>query len=57
MFAARRDTRAKPSMPMDGLPATIKALLDEIQAALFDRARKFRDEPHLGDDSYDEFKR
>src|SRR6188508_2641402 len=31
VFAARRDTRAKASMPMDGLAAAIKSLLDEIQ--------------------------
>ena len=31
VFAARRDTRAKASMPMDGLADAIKSLLDEIQ--------------------------
>ena len=46
VFAARRDTRAKQSLPMEGLAAAIKALLDEIQASLLERARAYRDEPH-----------
>ena len=56
VFAARRDTRAKASMPMDGLAAAITTLLDEIQQALFDRAVKFRDDHTSRTDSYDEFK-
>ena len=56
VFAARRDTRAKASMPMDGLAASIRALLDEIQQALFDRAVKFRDDHTSRTDNYDEFK-
>ena len=32
VFSARRDTREKPSLPMDGLADRVKALLDEIQA-------------------------
>ena len=56
VFAARRDTRAKASMPMDGLAGAIKGLLDEIQQGLFDRAVKFRDEHTSRTDSYDEFK-
>ena len=56
VFAARRDTRAKASMPMDGLADAIKSLLAEIQQALFDKAVKFRDEHTSRTDSYDEFK-
>src|SRR6186997_290179 len=56
VFAARRDTRAKASMPMDGLAAAIKSLLDEIQQGLFDRAVKFREEHTSRTASYDEFK-
>jgi prolyl-tRNA synthetase len=56
VFAARRDTRAKASIPMDGLADAIKGLLAEIQANLLDRARKFRDEHTFKADSYDEFK-
>lgn len=56
VFAARRDTRAKASMPMEGLAEAIAKLLDEIQQALFDRAVKFRDDHTSRTDSYDEFK-
>ena len=56
VFAARRDTRAKTSLPMDGLAGTIRTLLDEIQQALFDRAVKFRDDHTSRTESYDEFK-
>ena len=56
VFAARRDTRAKASIPMDGLAGAIKGLLAEIQANLLDRARTFRDEHTFRADSYDEFK-
>jgi prolyl-tRNA synthetase len=41
---------------MEGLPQTIQRLLDEIQQALFDRARKFRDDHTSTADSYDAFK-
>ena len=56
VFAARRDTRVKASMPMDGLAGAITRLLDEIQQGLFDRAVKFRDEHTSKTASYDEFK-
>src|SRR5829696_7085992 len=44
VFAARRDTRAKASIPMAGLADAIKGLLAEIQVNLLERARTFRDE-------------
>lgn len=44
VFAARRDTRAKQSIPMAGLAGSITALLDDIQAGLVARARQFREE-------------
>jgi prolyl-tRNA synthetase len=56
VFAARRDTRAKQSLPMEGLADRIKALLDEIQLGLFDRARAFRDSHTTATSSYEEFK-
>jgi prolyl-tRNA synthetase len=56
VFAARRDTRAKTSLPMDGLAQTVATLLEEIQRALFDRAVKFRDDHTSRTESYDEFK-
>jgi prolyl-tRNA synthetase len=56
VFAARRDTREKQSLPMDGLPARIEQLLREIQASLLARALKFREEHTSRTSSYDEFK-
>jgi prolyl-tRNA synthetase len=56
VFAARRDTRAKASLPMDGLADAIRALLDEIQKGLLDRARTFREEHTSTADTYDDFK-
>jgi prolyl-tRNA synthetase len=53
---ARRDTREKTSYAMEGLPDRIVSLLDEIQAALLQRALKFREEHTTRVDSYDEFK-
>ncbi len=53
---ARRDTREKSFVPMDGLPAHVAALLDEIQKALFQRALKFREEHTSRAANYDEFK-
>jgi prolyl-tRNA synthetase len=53
---ARRDTREKSSVPMDGLAATVEDRLKTIQQALFDRALKFREEHTSTTASYDEFK-
>ena len=53
---ARRDTRAKSFVPMEGLAAHVDALLAEIQRALFERAVAFRTEHTNATDSYDEFK-
>ncbi|MCC7241244.1 MAG: proline--tRNA ligase [Acidobacteria bacterium] len=55
VFAARRDTRAKQSLPMQGLPGAVAALLDDIQASLLTRAREFRDGHTVAATSYDEF--
>jgi prolyl-tRNA synthetase len=56
LMLARRDTREKQSIPMSGATALIEAKLREIQAALFGRAKKFRDEhTHLAND-YEELK-
>jgi prolyl-tRNA synthetase len=44
VLVARRDTREKQSLPMDGLVASVKSLLETIQASLLERARQFRDE-------------
>jgi len=56
VLLARRDTREKASVPMEGLPGRVRELLDEIQAGLFARAVKYRDEHTTRVGSYDEFK-
>jgi prolyl-tRNA synthetase len=53
---ARRDTREKSSVPMDGLAARVEQLLRTIQRALYERAIEYRDEHTSSADSYDEFK-
>ena len=53
---ARRDTREKQFTPMDGLGERVTALLDEIQAALLQRARAFRDTHTVRVSNYEEFK-
>jgi prolyl-tRNA synthetase len=53
---ARRDTREKLFVPMEGLGARVEELLGTIQRALFDRAVAFRAEHTSETDSYDEFK-
>jgi prolyl-tRNA synthetase len=54
---ARRDTREKTFVPMEGLADRVATLLDEIQQALFDRALAFRRDHTSATDSYDEFQR
>ena len=57
VFAARRDTRAKQSLPMDGLPAAAAALLERIQNDMFQAALVRREANSVrGKISYDEFK-
>ena len=53
---ARRDTREKSFTPMEGLAAHVEQRLADIQAALFDRAVKFRTEHTSEARTYDEFK-
>jgi prolyl-tRNA synthetase len=56
VFAARRDTRQKQSLPMADLAEQVKTLLAEIQGSLLTRARDFRESHTSRTDSYDEFK-
>src|SRR5437899_1896731 len=56
VLVARRDTREKQSVSMDGLPASLLRLLDEVQAGLFARAVQFRDEHTQRTRDYGEFK-
>lgn len=53
---ARRDTLTKESRPIDGVVEHIRTLLDEIQAAIYDRALQFRNANIFPVDTWDEFK-
>ena len=53
---ARRDTREKSFVPMDGLAGKVEEALATIQQALYDRAVQFRTEHTTETDSYAEFK-
>jgi prolyl-tRNA synthetase len=54
---ARRDTRAKESVPIADLPARLPALLVEVQQGLYDRALSLRQELTLRVDDYGTFTR
>ena len=57
VFSARRDTRVKAAIPMDGVAASVAQLLATIQSDLFNAAKARRDAAtHRGDISYDRFK-
>ena len=56
VMVARRDTREKSSLPIEGIGQTAVQLLEEIQQALLARALKFREEHTQRVSSYDEFK-
>jgi prolyl-tRNA synthetase len=53
---ARRDTREKASVPMDGLATHIQQQLAAIQQALYERAIAFRTEHTTRTESYQEFR-
>jgi prolyl-tRNA synthetase len=53
---ARRDTREKSFVPMEGLTEHVEQMLDTIQRALYERALAFREDHTAATDSYDEFK-
>jgi prolyl-tRNA synthetase len=54
---ARRDLKSKEIQDLDeGFIERTKALLDEIQQAIYDRAKNFREENTTSVDTYEEFK-
>jgi prolyl-tRNA synthetase len=57
VMLARRDTREKLPVPMDGLQARVGDLLADIQRTLIDRARAFRVERTQRAANYDEFRK
>lgn len=52
---ARRDTKEKNTVSMDGIELYVKNLLDEIQISMFNKAKQFRDERITQTDNWDEF--
>lgn len=54
---ARRDTKEKQMVPLDGLVDHVAALLDEIQVAMFNKAKTFRDSHITKVDTWAEFER
>ena len=52
---ARRDTKEKTAIPLDGLTETVAALLLEIQSNLLQRATKYRDDHITSVDTWEEF--
>jgi prolyl-tRNA synthetase len=56
VLVARRDTRDKAGVGMDGLASRILELLDQVQATLFKRALQFREEHTHRVDDYASFK-
>ncbi|HSY76108.1 MAG TPA: His/Gly/Thr/Pro-type tRNA ligase C-terminal domain-containing protein, partial [Bacteroidia bacterium] len=52
---ARRDTREKMTVSMDGLDKTIIALLDDIQTAIYAKANSFRAERITEANNWEEF--
>lgn len=54
---ARRDTKEKQVMKLDEVSTRIPKLLDDIQANIYTKALKFRDEHITSVDSYDDMKK
>lgn len=52
---ARRDTKTKSSVTLDGISFYVKELLEEIQLHMFNRAKHFRDEHITSVDNWDDF--
>ncbi|GAA0544746.1 proline--tRNA ligase [Chitinophaga japonensis] len=54
---ARRDTREKMSLSLDGLAARIKDLLEEIQQHIYNKAKAYRDAHITPADTFEEFEK
>jgi prolyl-tRNA synthetase len=52
---ARRDTKEKKSVSLDGIGDYIKTLLDDIQSNIYNKAKAYRDEHITPANSWDEF--
>lgn len=54
---ARRDSKEKMSISLDGLPAYIQQLLEDIQNSMFNKAKNFRDSMVTEVDQWEDFVR
>jgi prolyl-tRNA synthetase len=54
---ARRDTKEKKTVSLDGLSDTIIQLLGDIQQAMFDKAKAYRDAHIIKADSWQDFEK
>ncbi len=52
---ARRDTKEKTSVSLEGIENYIKDLLEDIQTSIFNKAKAFRDERITKADTWEEF--
>jgi prolyl-tRNA synthetase len=52
---ARRDTKEKMTVPVEGLSSYIKDLLDDIQVSIYNKAKKFQQDHITKADSWEEF--
>ncbi|MEO6220726.1 MAG: proline--tRNA ligase [Ginsengibacter sp.] len=52
---ARRDTKEKNAISIDGLASTISILLNEIQEHIYNKAKNFRDNSIVKADTWEEF--
>jgi prolyl-tRNA synthetase len=56
VMIARRDTKAKMPLHLEGLPGQILALLDDVQRSLYERALQFRDDHTQRAETFEAFK-
>jgi prolyl-tRNA synthetase len=54
---ARRDTKEKKTVSLDGLTEYVKALLEDIQNAMYEKAKAYRDAHITKADTMEEFER
>jgi prolyl-tRNA synthetase len=54
---ARRDTKEKTSVSMDGLADTIHILLNDIQQSIYDKAKNFREQNITNIDTWEDFEK
>ncbi|MEZ4981428.1 MAG: His/Gly/Thr/Pro-type tRNA ligase C-terminal domain-containing protein [Saprospiraceae bacterium] len=54
---ARRDTKEKSSVPLEGIEDYVENLLEEIQNNLFNRAKAFREQKTTVVDNFDDFQK